>query len=190
MKVFQHNSSTHKYFTSLEQLKNSTNDEYLYSILGFIDYRFHFDEYGFLFMYTIPSLNGNNTFYQYIHPFNSTTTSTASDLGFKQIFSAWTEYYGEGFRKSRVSQSFFDISTGSNWNYPIGAKTYYLQNNTIPSTVINEMSISKPTNQLWIKLNPLKFTLSNIFCVRSYNNAIYFNIYSLNVLLSCVLVIP
>ena len=138
-------------------------------------------------MYTIPSLNGNNTFYQYLHPFDSTTSSTTSSLGFKTVSLTWPEVFDVGFRKSRDSASFFDISTGSNWYYPIGAKKYHFVNNTLLVAYANNADIHKTTNQLWIKLNPYIFIIPNKICIQSCNSK-YFNMHLFYIFLICIFI--
>jgi hypothetical protein len=133
LKVFYHNTTNGEYFKTLNETLDSHTKQ-KFSILGSTKTGFLVRE-KYEFLLEVPGRYGYNRWRQSVHPIDTTIHSNASTNGYEPIRLKWKSFFFGGLsRSSNNRRTIFDCSAGNgtDWWYPIGAKTYHSVNNTIP----------------------------------------------------------
>lgn len=164
IRIFHHDVTNFKLF-SVEKSKlkaeiSFINETDRFSVLGFIDERFHINN-TFVFMYYQP-LSYPNDFFFFNQTNNPFRTKIATDVSFKPTFNECKiipdgKVDFTGFTVSEDNTSYMDANSyGNHWHYAIGATELWPNNtvNEIPGAPCQAKRKNR-CNELWIRYNDL-----------------------------------
>ena len=132
-KFFYHDTRKgEKFLNYNEAINSSTNTKY--SILYQLGENYRNTKTGYFeFLLEYPGFEGSNEWKQVVNPLNSTNKMRSDSLSYVKTKLSWEENYFGGIKKSKLSDSAFECSDGSDkWWYAIGAYSWHEKTNYIP----------------------------------------------------------